>query len=173
MDVAVCIVTYRRPQALARLLDGLNQLSLGDDQRDIRCIVVDNDEADSARAACEVIRPHFRWKLECYVEPRRGIPYGRNAAVAHAGDSVDFLVFIHDDEVAERGWLEELLRAQGRYDADVVAGPVIPRFTDPVPEWMIEGRLFERRRYATGHLAARVSCRRRRIHRRHCRSQTS
>jgi hypothetical protein len=48
--VAVCVATYRRPDGLARLLDGLAALT-GDAL--VRVVVNDNDPEGPARDACE------------------------------------------------------------------------------------------------------------------------
>ena len=52
---------------------------------DLRIAVVDNDAAGSARALCEKFALSFPWPLTYRVEPRRGIPFARNASVAAAG----------------------------------------------------------------------------------------
>jgi succinoglycan biosynthesis protein ExoM len=150
MKIAVCIITYQRPVGLARLLDGLNGLTFAGDSPDISCVVVDNDETASVREVCDEIRPGFRWSLQYYVEPRRGIPFARNAAIAHAGTDYDYLAFIDDDEVPDANWLDELLRVMKEYEADVVAGPVVPHFEERPPAWVIKGRFYNRYRGPTG-----------------------
>jgi len=40
--------------------------------------------------------------------------------------------------------------SQRETDADVVTGPVLPRFSEPAPEWIVAGGLFDPPRYATG-----------------------
>ncbi len=150
MNVVVCAITYRRSEGLARMLLAMADQVTPEHGPNVRCIIVDNDEHGSASAVCDAIRPSFPWELACYPEPRRGIPQARNRAVACAGDSADFIVFIDDDEVPDANWLATLLRVQREYDADVVAGPVIPRFDEPVPPWVEAGRFLAPRRRATG-----------------------
>ena len=157
MQVAVCVITYQRPQGLRRLLDGLNRLTFASAPPDIRCVVVDNDEAGSARAVCDEAGSEFRWKLEYSIEPRRGIPQARNAALAQAGTSADFVAFIDDDEVPEPTWLGELLRVQRESGADVVAGPQVPHFMEPPPRWIVKGRFFDPPPYRTGRRLDRAS----------------
>jgi cellulose synthase/poly-beta-1,6-N-acetylglucosamine synthase-like glycosyltransferase len=67
----------------------------------------------------------------------------------NVGDT-EFICFVDDDEVPEPGWLAELIRVQIRYDADVVGGPVVPHFPESVPDWVLRGGFFRRRRYPTG-----------------------
>jgi glycosyltransferase involved in cell wall biosynthesis len=98
------------------------------------------------------------------VEKRRGIPFARNAAVRAAVDT-DFIAFIDDDEEAEPDWLQELLVAQARYDADVVFGPVLSKLPDATPAWIRDGGFFDRshpptgtriKYFATGNLLVRI-----------------
>jgi glycosyltransferase involved in cell wall biosynthesis len=86
------------------------------------------------------------------VEPRRGIPFARNTAVARAlGEGADFIAFIDDDEVPEPSWLDELLHVQRLYRVDVVMGPVLAHFTAPVAPWVEKGGFFHSLRHPTGH----------------------
>lgn len=127
----------------------------------IDLVVVDNDPGGSAAALCEEMRLKLRWPLKSCVESRRGISYARNTAIALAGPDVDFVAFIDDDEVPEPFWLDQLLYVQKLYDADVVGGPVIPRFEEPVPDWVPRGRFFggrfEQPNHPTGHLLELVA----------------
>ncbi|MGF1479261.1 MAG: glycosyltransferase family 2 protein [Cyanophyceae cyanobacterium] len=149
MNVAVCAITYQRPEGLRRLLGGLNQLTFKKIKAPkIEVIVIDNDAGGSAYSICESMKPDFRWSIRCFDEPRRGIPFARNKAIASRGKA-DFIAFIDDDEVPDPHWLEELLIVQQTKKADVVAGPVLPYFKDQsVPSWM--AKFFERKRHSTG-----------------------
>lgn len=156
MRVAACIVTYRRPGGLERALEGLARLRFESVERpDLRAIVVDNDPGGSAAAVCERLAPGLELPLVYEAEPRRGISQARNRAVACAAAlGAGFLAFLDDDEVPEPSWLDEMLRVQREYAADVVGGPVLPHFPEPVPAWVVRGRFFEqpfeRPRYPTG-----------------------
>lgn len=149
-EVAVCVVTYRRPVGLYRLMRSLARLRF-DKCGDVtlQVIVVDNDAAGSAREIVEWAAERSKWPIRYAVEPQWGISYPRNCAVALASHC-EYIAFVDDDEVVESGWLDELLCAQKRYNADVVAGPVPPAFESKPPRWVVEGRLFERYRYPTG-----------------------
>jgi len=82
-------------------------------------------------------------------ENRRGIAQARNRAIQEAGDA-DFVAFIDDDEIPTPTWLDELLATQREFSADVVCGPVRPRFAHGVPEWIKAGRFFHRPVYVSG-----------------------
>jgi GT2 family glycosyltransferase len=83
------------------------------------------------------------------VEPKRGITFARNRAIAEAGP-VDFVAFIDDDEIPSAQWLDELLWAQAEFAGDVVSGPVVPRFAPEVADWVKSGGFFDARISATG-----------------------
>lgn len=150
MRISVCIITYQRPKGLRHVLQALAGQVLGDPAPQVRVVVVDNDEAGSAREVCEWMRGKMPWHLEYAIEARRGIPFARNRCVELARPGSDWIAFIDDDEEPGPGWLAELFRVQATYQADVVTGPVIPRFVGDVPRWAVKGGLFNRLRFATG-----------------------
>ncbi len=149
-SVAVCALTYLRPVGLRRLLDALSHLDVDPGSpANIRVLIVDNDPQGSARAVVDDPTLRIPWPVEYFVEPERGIPAGRNTAVRLAGD-VDFVAFIDDDEVPAPRWLAELLRVQRLTGADVVTGPVVPRFETDPPSWAARGGFYASPRFPTG-----------------------
>lgn len=148
--VCICIATYLRPVGLSRLMRSLRDLRLTDNAGvAVEIVVVDNDPCASARAAVEEMATWVGWPVRYEVEPRRGIPFARNRAVALAADA-DYVVFVDDDEVVGPSWLHHLLLTQRSFEADVVEGPALPIFESAPPSWVLEGRFFNHRRYPTG-----------------------
>jgi glycosyltransferase involved in cell wall biosynthesis len=150
VKVAICVVTYKRPFGLKRLLSSLRELKFYKSKNpDWRIIIVDNDASVPIKDLVDGLRDAFVIPVIYGIEPERGIASARNRAVQLAGD-VDFIAFIDDDEVADSHWLDELLYAQNNFDFDVVNGPVIPKFEQSVPAWVLKGRFHNRRRLLTG-----------------------
>jgi succinoglycan biosynthesis protein ExoM len=146
--IAICICTLKRPELLCDLLHGLSQLTFAKvPVPDIEVIVVDNDDLRSAEEVCR--RISLPWPIRYVAEPRRGITYARNRAIAEAG-AVEFVTFIDDDEVPSTPWLDELLWAQREFAADVVSGPVSPTYSAGIADWVKRGGFFGRRVVPTG-----------------------
>jgi glycosyltransferase involved in cell wall biosynthesis len=142
-----------RLNGLKKLLESIyNQTFNSIKKPVIEIIVVDNDPNGSASLIIE----HFKGKNEIlikyYIEEKKGIPFARNKSIKHISIDTDFIIFVDDDEVALPNWLEELIKAQERYDADVITGPVEPLFMSPVPEWITKGGFFKKSLYEEGEL---------------------
>ena len=148
MHVAICIATFRRPNLLGKLLQGIAEQTFEKSaQPDIQVVVVDNDPKRSAEEMSHGVP--LPWPLLYVNEVKRGIASARNRALREARGS-DCIVFIDDDEVPTPAWLDELLWTRSTFDADVVVGPVLPVYTPDVPEWIKRGKYFNRPVYPTG-----------------------
>lgn len=147
MKVALCVCTYRRPAGLRRLLAAVAALRT-DRVGVLEVVVVDNDPDGSARAVVDSLG-EMPFVVHYAHERHRGISHARNRAVAEAADA-DWVAFLDDDEEPEPEWLDELLRVQAAHAADVVAGPVPPKYEAPAPRWVLRGRFHEAPRRPTG-----------------------
>lgn len=135
---------------MQRLLKSLSKLEFHkSNPPDWRMVVVDNDSFAAESVSLLELKNGSSVPIIYGGEPHRGIASARNRAVQLAGDA-DFIAFIDDDEVADPRWLDELLSVQSSFGADIVNGPVLPRFEEPAPSWIQEGRFYHRRRFPTG-----------------------
>jgi GT2 family glycosyltransferase len=148
----VCVATYRRPVLLRSLLQSLGALTNASGY-ELILVVVDNDVNRSAEWVVEGMCADLHRPIRYAVEPVPNISLARNAGVRIALDEdADFLAFIDDDEVADPNWLDALLTAQRRFNADAVSGAVVSRYPSEAPDWIIRGAFFEQPRFATGYL---------------------
>lgn len=151
MSIVVAICTYRRPDGLRRLLDGLCELELADGSRPaLDIVVVDSDAAgQEGLRACKALPANYPFPVHTAVASEPGISPARNAACLKAlsvtalsqrqderpaipreerqslpEQPEDALIaFLDDDEWPSRTWLAELLRVQQSTGADAVGGP--------------------------------------------------
>jgi glycosyltransferase involved in cell wall biosynthesis len=150
INVAVIIITYRRPQGLIRVLEGLGQQKCSDPSRSfqVSAIVVDNDSKKSAKASVELFQLSSQLDVQYISEPAQGIPLARNKGLAVVPANAEFLCFIDDDEWPGETWIDELLKTQRATGADCVLGAVIPVYPDSAPRWLVRSRVFDSWQFA-------------------------
>ena len=136
--IAVGICTYHRPAGLAALLAALDRQRLGrlsDDSVEI--VVVDNSVAGDASAIWRSAGGTLRFDIEFNHEPRKGLAFARNAALAAAlKPGITHIAFVDDDELPSPDWLASLVDALERRGTDAAIGPVLPVFETPPPFWL-------------------------------------
>jgi succinoglycan biosynthesis protein ExoM len=156
MHISVCICTYKRPELLKRLLEGLNrQKTKG--LFAFSVVITDNDEQQSAKDLVFKFAGSSSLDITYCAEPRKSISFARNKGLENAkGDAI---AFIDDDEYPSEGWLLQLVKALSDYEAAGVFGPVRPHFDNKPPAWLIKGRFCERPEHQTGFVMPWKECR--------------
>lgn len=141
LTVAVC--TRGRPDVLEDCLRSL--LELGGS---FELLVIDNDPPDDATERLASSLPQVRYVRE----PLPGLDFARNRALAEA--TGEFLAFLDDDVVVDRGWLAGLEEALAENpDAAAVTGLVLPAELNTEAQLIFERRGgfrrgFQKLRYA-------------------------
>jgi glycosyltransferase involved in cell wall biosynthesis len=142
--VTVCACTYRRPEGLAALLEGLDQQTFERASRpELRIIIADNEGNARVRDICDQFRRSSGIPIAYVHEPQRGISHARNACLARLAEDCDFFTMIDDDEIPDPDWIEQLLLAQETTAADVVQGRVRAQLPPSTPGWIVQGRYFD------------------------------
>lgn len=103
----------------------------------IRVVVADNDETSQAEAAIREAGRRLGLKVDYVHAPARNISVARNACLDAA--AADWLLFIDDDELAEPGWLDAMIREARAGCFEAVLGPVDAVYSDAAPGWMRAG----------------------------------
>ncbi len=154
--ISVCICTYKRPDLLRRPLE-----SVGAQRTDglftYSVVVADNDRTESARSTVAEVAARVPVSIQYCVEPQQNIARTRNKAVENA--SGDFVAFIDDDEFASPEWLLTLFETLQASKADGVLAPVNPHFDKDTPQWVIQGRFYDRPVHPTGMVLHWKQCR--------------
>jgi glycosyltransferase involved in cell wall biosynthesis len=145
--ISVCVCTYKRPDFLRRLLDGLAGQE-ADGLFTYAIIVADNDYLRSAEPVVASFTGLSPIPVSYCVEPRQNIALTRNRAIENA--SGDFVAFIDDDEFPTKRWLLTLFNTCNAYAVDGVLGPVKPYFDEQPPRWVLDGKFYDRPTYPTG-----------------------
>ena len=144
IHVTVCACTYRRPEGLAALLEGLGKQTFASLPRPgLSIVIADNEGSEHAREACARFKRRCDIPIEYVHEARRGISHARNACLARLRKDCDFFAMIDDDEIPHPDWIEQLLLIQQRTQADVVQGRVLPELPDGAPDWIVRGGYFD------------------------------
>lgn len=126
VDVVVAVPTFRRPKSLMRLLGALAAL---DTRANVTVVVADNDaERHEGFDACAALQD-YRWPLDRFIAPERGIAQVRNALVERAlAHECDFIAMLDDDEWPEPRWLDAFLDVQRATGADALHGDIMRDF---------------------------------------------
>ena len=128
--------------------------SLDDQERkslfDYYVVVVDNDRLESGRRVTESEAATSGTTIRYFVEPDQNIAKARNKAVASSQG--DLVAFIDDDEIPDSRWLLNMFESQVRFQTAGVLGPVLTRYEEHPPKWLLKGRFYERPSYRTGYV---------------------
>ncbi len=122
LSITAAICTHARTDLLARCLESLLKAkATGPDSVHLDVLVVDNNPPDDSTRQLVASFETVRYALE----PRPGLDFGRNRAVAEGGG--EYLAFLDDDVVVDSRWLHGLSEALSENpDAGAVTGLVLP-----------------------------------------------
>jgi len=149
VDLTVAVCTRGRGDVLSGCLDSLLALRAGSQRPAL--LVVDNDPPDQATRRLAGGLPDVGY----VVEPRPGLDFARNRALAEA--RTEWVAFVDDDAVADRGWLAGVQEAVAENpDAGAVTGLVLPSELESRAQVVFERRGgfrrgFAKLRYEGGH----------------------
>jgi GT2 family glycosyltransferase len=127
VEVAICIPSFRRPRSLERLLAAIEKLET---DAAVTVTVADNDaEAHEGLDLCHRVAASYRWRLDAFIAPDRGIAQARNALTERMlATSAQFVAMLDDDEWPDPRWLDAFLKVQAATGADALHGAVLPVF---------------------------------------------
>ncbi len=134
MFPTIAICTFNRAESLRRTLRSLAALRIPD-HLDWEIVVVNNNCTDHTD---DVIASFSDWlPVRREFELQRGLSWARNRAV-HAAKG-NYIVWIDDDVVVDPNWITAYTKAFHQWpNAVVFAGPIVPRYVEPVPKWIVD-----------------------------------
>ena len=138
-NVVIAVITCKRPEWLARLLDSLIALQY-EASISPQILVVDNDSAGSSRDVVITRQQNASMPVTYDVEKKQGIVFARNRCVERFLEmDGDYLVFIDDDEWPQQSdWLNRLVNAASEFNVDVVTSHVISVGEPGTPDWAVD-----------------------------------
>lgn len=131
---SICILTYKRPKLLEKLLDSL-YLQEKINKSEFEIIVIDNDESQSAKivvSSHKINNSYF--SVRYYIQKKRNLSISRNLAINESKGY--YILFIDDDEHADKFWAYELINSIYKYEADVVFGRLELSFDSVIPNYL-------------------------------------
>jgi glucosyl-dolichyl phosphate glucuronosyltransferase len=132
--ISVVLCTFNRAGMLFGVLESLADQSLNSAHYEI--VVVNNASTDKTD---EVVRSfqnaHPNLAILILTEPKQGLGHARNAGWRQGCGS--HVVFLDDDCLAPRNWLEAIMHAFRSVAPEPwsVGGPIVPIYDDPKPSW--------------------------------------
>lgn len=143
MTVTIGLCTYQRPVMLAETLVSLSCLNVPTDVKLI-LVIIDNDITHSAEPVYNEYKNKLPFISDYVIEERKGIAFARNRALLTADShSSDLMLFIDDDEMVDKNWLNAHLIHYKQNDIDVSTAPVYSIYPNNTPNWIRAGRFFD------------------------------
>lgn len=133
--ISIVIPTYKRPEALKRLLSSIDGSQV--EGFDVEIVVADNDPLASAHDVMTTYIATAKSKVVHVHVPEPGVSNARNGALAAA--SGRYILFIDDDMEADLDWAQILFNGARRFDATLAFGPafaVMPEAGNPLFDYM-------------------------------------
>jgi len=139
IKATVAIITCQRPLWLNRTLKGLNNQSTPKNTS-VDILVVDNASDAITEAVVKDIAKVSPFNVTYCTEKTKGIVAARNKCVeVFLFSDSDFLIFIDDDEWPENNeWINKLIQAQKKYNADIITSHVVSVGENDTPSWAVK-----------------------------------
>lgn len=102
-----------------------------------RLLVVDNRSSDGTPALLAELAARHRPALVPIREDTPGGQHALNAGLARAEAPV--VAFFDDDERVASDWLQVIAREMADRATDYIAGPALPLWDEPAPDWLPDG----------------------------------
>jgi glycosyltransferase involved in cell wall biosynthesis len=131
-------VILRTHNRAALLEDAVESLVAADSTGlSVRLLVVDNRSTDRTPELLAALAQRHPGLVVPIREDRPGGQHALNAGLARAEAPV--VAFFDDDERVAPDWLQVIAREMANPATDYIAGPALPLWDEPAPEWLPDG----------------------------------
>ena len=115
LAVSVLVPTKNRSELLEKTLRALLDQTRTPDE----ILVVDNGSTDNTDKVVKAIAARHP-QVRHFLEPRPGVVHARNSAIQQADPASEVVLFLDDDCIPPRHWVEEMLMPL-EYDEKIVS----------------------------------------------------
>ena len=116
--VSVIVPIYKVEEYLRECIDSI----IGQTYKNLEIILVDDGSPDRCGEICEEYARNDN-RIKVYHKENGGLSDARNYGIERAHG--EFLTFVDSDDVIKANFVEETLRLLHKYDADIVATPLM------------------------------------------------
>jgi succinoglycan biosynthesis protein ExoM len=135
--VGVYVCTYRRNEALTRLLESLEVAAKeAADVARVGVAVIDDNDDGRARAVADEFTGRFPGGVTYRHTGSGNISVARNAGLEAAMEGTDWVAMTDDDAVVPPDWIVTMLRVQAETGADAITGSTLLRYPPGSPRWL-------------------------------------
>lgn len=132
--VSVIVPTYNRPSYLSDTLGSLFLQDYKADQYEI--VVVDNKPTGEVFQIIKDLQSQCQSSVRCLEETDVGLHKARHAGAKAAVGEI--LIYIDDDVVMEKGWLQSISKPFADQRVAIVGGKVLPKWEAETPKWLAQ-----------------------------------
>lgn len=136
-DFALDVVlrTYNRADLIEGAVESV--LEAKADGVALRVLVVDNNSTDATPLVLRRLVEAGGGRVVALHEARPGGQHALNAGIARS--TAPIIAFFDDDERVDADWLQVVRREFADPAIDFIAGPYVPLWTEPRPDWLPDG----------------------------------
>lgn len=143
--VIIACCTYKRPLMLAETIKSLLKVNFPENIK-TEILIVDNDCEQSAKDTVIKFQQNSDIKIHYALEKDSGLANVRNKALNCSIElGATHILFIDDDEVAEKDWLVNHIEFyNSRNDISVSSGPTYKKFDKQYPKYIVDNNFFKK-----------------------------
>jgi len=111
----------------------------------IEILIIDNDADASSKYVVEEIQANFPYKINYFVEEKRGISNARNKLLKEALNlGASHIAMFDDDEILDKNWLKSHFDYYNSNDeAFIISGPTYCKFAKKYPDYIQKNNIFK------------------------------